>query len=226
MKKIFGIILVIIIIGVIWFVRATRPVEQPTANNNVETAVERVDTATTTGNTYRISSGSKAQFSLNELLRGKPVLVVGATDQIAGDITVTSMNPAVMTIGELKIDARTLKTDSRDRDGAIARMILKSSESGNEYITFKPTNVSDLPASIELGKEYAYKITGDLTVRGVTKSVTFNAKSVLKDANTLTGSADTTITYGDFGISVPDLPFLANVDKTTKLSVSIVATVK
>jgi polyisoprenoid-binding protein YceI len=105
-------------------------------------------------------------------------------------------------------------------------MILKSSESGNEYITFKPTNVSDLPASIELGKEYAYKITGDLTVRGVKKSVTFNAKSVLKDANMLTGSADTTITYGDFGISVPDLPFLANVDKTTKLSVSIIATVK
>jgi polyisoprenoid-binding protein YceI len=116
-----------------------------------------------------------------------------------------------------------LKTDNERRNGALGRLILKSDQTGNEYITFKTTAITGLPDTIETDKAFSYTIAGDMTVRGVTKPVTFKTTNTFKADGSFVGSADTTIAYADFGISIPDLSFLANVDKTTKLSISIVA---
>ncbi len=223
-KTILITLTIILAIGYGFFSYYTRPL--PVMTININDQVEHLaDTQTNTENSKVlniVNTQSEASFSLNEVLNGKPTLVVGTTNQVAGDIKVIE-TPATISFGEVKVDARTLKTDNEKRNGAIGRMILKSEETGNEYIVFKTTSVIGLPAIFEKGREFNYKIIGDLTIRGVTKSVSFDAKSTLNNDGTLKVSASTMVTYGDYGISVPSFPFLANVDKTTKLSISLIA---
>jgi polyisoprenoid-binding protein YceI len=218
------IALVIIALGLGGYAYITRPLSAPTTDIQSEVQHLPQEQVSQEGKVLSIvSNQSKAEFSLNEVLNGKPTLVVGTTNQIGGEIKIKSTAPVAMTIGEVKVDARTLKTDNENRNGALVRLILKSEDKGNEYISFKTKTVTGLPETIETGKEFAYTINGDLTIRGVTKPVSFNAKSILNKDGSLTGSATSMVTYGDFGISVPNLSFLANVDKTVKLSLSLVA---
>lgn len=221
--KIFLFIILGIIIVAGAFFYETRPSSAPTVDVNTQvnhlSTGEKKDIKTL----HIIGEESQAQFSLNEVLAGKPTLVVGSTHQVAGDIQVSTENPAKITIGEIKIDARTLKTDNERRNASLNRLILKTDKSGNEYITFKANEVTGLPEKIQTGQEFSYKIKGDLTISGVTKPATFEATSTIGEDGSFTGSANTTVTYADFNVSVPSLPFLSNVDKTTKLSISIVA---
>ena len=204
--KLILVIVVIIAIagGVFWY--ETRPVS--VSNVDINTQVSHLNApAQVAGEKQNvktfhiISAESKAQFSLNEVLAGKPTFVVGTTNQIAGDIQVdTTANPAKITIGEIKMDASTLKTDSSERNGAIQRFILKTNKTGNRYITFDPTEITGTPAKIKTGESFSYKIAGNLIVDGTTKPVTFDATSILNADGSFTGSADTTITYGDFNV--------------------------
>ena len=228
-KIILSVVIGIIVIAGIAFWYETRPL--PVSNVDINTQVNHLNTTPTTETgtqsvktLHIVGAESQAQFSLNEVLAGKPTFVVGTTNQVAGDIQVdNTISPAKITIGQIKIDAGSLKTDSSERNGAIQRFILKTNKAGNEYITFNPTSIVGVPDKIQEGQAFNYQITGDLTVDGTTKPVTFDAISTLGADGSFTGSANTTITYGDFNVFVPNLSFLANVDKTTKLSISIVA---
>ncbi len=216
-NKIFLTISGILVIGVGFFFYQTRPLSAPTAN--VEDVVSRLNE---NGKLLNIdSSKSQAEFSLNEVLRGVPTLVVGTTSQLAGDIVIESENPFKIKIGEIKINAKTFKTDNTQRNGALGRMILKSEDPANEFIVFTPKEILELPEQIEKNKEFSFKINGDLLIKGVTKPVVFNAKATQNDDDSWTAVADTNVAYADFGISVPNLPFLANVDKVVNLKISL-----
>lgn len=221
-KTLVGII-ILIVIGIGVWVYFTRPVKAPSGDIQSQVgALPETTPAPTQKSVSIVPQESKAEFSLHEELRGKPTLVVGVTGDIAGNISITQ-NPASVTIGEIKINARTLKTDNDQRNGAIARLILKSEDPANEFIVFKTTGVSGLPSEIVTGAEFPFQITGDLTIKGVTKSVVFDAKGMMGADGTFSGSAQKLIAYKDFGITVPDLPFLAHVDDTVTLAVHIVA---
>lgn len=170
--------------------------------------------------------GSKATFSLQEDLRGERITVLGETDWVFGDIAVDRQNLSAAKIGTIQINARTLKTDSAQRNGAIARLILKSEDDANEWIVFKPTAVNNLPMKADIGQEIPVEISGDLTVSGVTKPVTFAGSFTFTSDAELKGKAQAKIHYPDFGIAVPNLPFLANVEQDTTLSVDFVAQAK
>lgn len=216
-------LITVLVLGVLTglYFYLTRPVDTSDAP---VTPSETLDTTSATQKKLNIvSAESSAQFALNEDLRGKKTKVIGTTNQIAGEIIVDTKNPAEVTIGEIKVDARTLKTDNDQRNGAIARFILKTEEAGNEYVAFKSTSVTGVPAVITPNTPFDFDVVGYLTVRGTTKLVTFKATGVWKDDNSFSATATTTVTYADYGISIPDLPFLANVDKETTLNISVVA---
>ncbi len=216
-----GLVGIVILVGV--FLYVTRPVSAPTEDiQNDVAAVPQTDD-TTEKEMSIVQSESKAEFSLSEVLRGTPTKVVGTTNQIAGNMTIKSSAPAKITIGEVKVNARTLKTDNEQRNGAIARLILKSEDPAYEYITFTSTAVTGVPNEIKTNVSFPFSVTGDLTIHGMTKSITFTAQGTLRADGSFAATAEHIVTYADFGISVPNLPFLANVDKTAKLSVSIVA---
>ncbi len=227
MKQIAIIAGVVVVLGVGGFLYYTRPAPAPSADVQQQGAASAsvLETQKREGQeVYRIvAAESKAQFEIDETLNDKPVRVVGVTDQISGEVLFNASNPADSMLGEIRINARTLKTDNERRNGALSRLILKSDKDEFEYITFKPTAVTGMPASLAVGASAPVKITGDLTVRGVTKSVTFDTTLKYDNNSTLSGMAQTKVKYADFGLTIPKLSFLAWVDDAVTLKLQFVA---
>jgi polyisoprenoid-binding protein YceI len=179
----------------------------------------------TSGDTvYTIgASSSKATFTIDEVLFGKPNTVVGETNQVAGQILVNQSDPSKSQLGEIKIDISTLVTDNDLRNRTLRGRILETDTPANQYATFVARSISGLPSSIAVGQQVSFKITGDLTVHQVTKSVTFDAQVTLASAKQLTGQAETTVKYSDFNIAVPDVPSVTGLGDTVKLALTFTA---
>lgn len=170
---------------------------------------------------YRISQDqSQVRFSLDEILRGRPFTPVGITDQVAGEISV-DFTQKLAEVGVIQVNARTLKTDSEFRDRAINNEILDTAEF--EFITFVPTQVSGLPQDAAVGQEVQFQITGDLTIRDITQSVTFEVTATLVDETRLEGFASATVLRSDYGLVIPSVPSVADVSEEVLLEFDFVA---
>ena len=170
------------------------------------------------------ASKSVATFTLDEQLRGQPKTVIGtSTGMIAGQIGLDAAHPSSSTVGTVTLNARTFVTDDNSRNNMIRRAILKTENDANEFITFQPTVLDGLPASIASGTPFAFQITGNLTIAGVTKPETFDATAVLNDDGTLGIDASTTVSRADFNLVIPNIPFIANVTDNVVLDLDLVA---
>jgi polyisoprenoid-binding protein YceI len=147
--------------------------------------------------------------------------VVGATDQVAGQIAIDPGAAAASQVGIIQINARTLTTDSDMRNRAIHNRILFTDEF--EYITFAPTAITGLPENISVGAPFNFQVTGDLTVRDTTLPVTFEAQVTPVSETRLEGRANTTIRYADFGISIPNVPSVTDVSDDVVLEIDFAA---
>lgn len=168
-------------------------------------------------------SSSKATFTIDEVLFGKPNIVVGETSRVAGQILVNQQIPSQSQIGAIKVDVSTLVTDNPLRNRTLQGRILETGQSANQYATFTTKSITGLPTSIAVGQQVSFKISGDLTVHQVTKPVTFTAKVTLASARQLTGQAQTTVTYRDYNISVPDVPSVTGLGDTVTLTITFTA---
>lgn len=165
---------------------------------------------------------SQARFTLDEELQGSPKTVIGTTDQVAGQILVDLNNPANSQLGIIQVNARTLTTDSNNRNRMIRNEILDTEP--YEFITFTPTALSGLPATIAVGDTITFQITGELTIRDVTQTVTFEATVTLVAADRLEGLASVTVTRDAYGLTIPSVPGVANVSNDVLVELEFVAT--
>lgn len=224
----------VIVVGGGSFVYLTRPVSAPTQDFTApapapepapvpaEEAEKPPVVAADVSVKFTIAAAeSSATFEIDEILRDEPFHVVGTTNQVAGEVMLNTVEPSKSTVGTILVNARTLATDSKSRDGMIGRFILKSEE--NEFIKFEAKKLSEMPATIVPGTAFSFKITGTLTVAGVAKDVTFDATATLVDANTLNANAQTTLKYADFGIVIPTVPAVASVSDDVTLKINLVA---
>jgi polyisoprenoid-binding protein YceI len=186
--------------------------------------VERLDADAAEGTLFTIDpERSQAEFHIDEVLRGNDVTVVGVTKQIAGDIIINVANPAASTIGEIRINARDLTTPESGRNRALRQFILLSEQDQYEFITFSPTAINNMPESVTVGEAFSFQVVGDLTVKGETKEVTFDVTVTANSETEIEGTAETTVAYKDFGINIPDVPFVASVEDNVLLKLDFVA---
>jgi polyisoprenoid-binding protein YceI len=172
---------------------------------------------------FRISADeSEVRFELDEMLRGQPTHVVGTTNQVAGDILVDFASPPSSRVGEIRINARTLATDQEFRNRAIRSEILESSRDEYEFISFTPTALEGLPETVEAGQEVTFQIVGDLKIRQITQSVTFEVTATATE-DRLEGSATTMVTRDQFGLVIPNAPGVADVTNEVVLTINFVA---
>lgn len=170
---------------------------------------------------YQISQDeSQVRFNIYEQLRGQPKDVIGTSNQVAGQAAVDLNDLGTAQLGEIVINARTLETDDSRRTQAIRNRILFTDQ--YEFITFTPTQVSGLSGSAAAGQSFTFQVTGDLTIKDVTKPVTFDVTVMVESPERLVGSAQTTIALADFGVVVPSVPFVANVGETMALEIDFV----
>jgi polyisoprenoid-binding protein YceI len=200
------------------YLKPTAEQSAPIESVYMSSMLEDDDAATV----YTIDTeNSKASFTVDEVLRGAPFTVVGTTDQVAGQIAFDPSNPSAAQLGTITINARTLAIDDSSRDRALGNQILSTST--YEYITFTPMSLSGLPSSVTVGEPFSFEATGDLTIKDVIRTATFDVTVVPTTDGQLQGTATTTIQYADWGVSIPSVPFVASVDKEVALQLDFAA---
>jgi polyisoprenoid-binding protein YceI len=195
----------------------TAVVEEPTAEAAVLAPPEAAEPWIFSIN----QAESEARFIIDEILNGQPKTVIGVTDQVAGQIQIDANDLAATRLGVIQVNARTLTTDNESRNRAIKNRILFTDQF--EFITFTPTELIGLPDSVNAGETFSFQIVGDLTVRDVTRQVTFDAEVTPISPTELQGSASTTIFYKDYGIQIPSVPSVAGVDEDVRLEIDFTA---
>lgn len=145
-----------------------------------------------------VSEESEARFSVSETV--PLAIAVGRTNQVAGDIIVDFNNPSNSRIGLIRINLRTLQTDNPDRDRSIRCCVLLSAQEAYEFSDFMPTSIRGLPELVQIGQEVDIEVTGDLTLRGTTRTVMFDVSLTIVSADELRGLGRTVVNRSQFGI--------------------------
>ena len=145
-----------------------------------------------------VSEESEVRFSVDETVPFQTA--VGRTNQVAGDIIFDFNTPSNSRLGVIRINLRTLQTDSVDRDRSIRCCVLLSAQDAYEFSDFTPTVISGLPEQVQIGQTAMFQVTGDLTLRGTTRAVTFNVSLTAVSTSELRGLGRTVVNRSDFGI--------------------------
>jgi polyisoprenoid-binding protein YceI len=171
------------------------------------------------------SEESQATFTLNEVLRGEPQTVVGATSELAGQFVLNLEDLTQTQFSDFVVNARTFTTGSSNRDRAIrGPIILNSATDEFEFITFSVTEALGLAGSAGLGDTLTFTLVGDLTIRDQINEVEFEVTATLVDASTVDGTATADVLRSDFGIGIPSVASVADVTDEVTLQLEFVAT--
>jgi polyisoprenoid-binding protein YceI len=168
-----------------------------------------------------VPAESQARFLIDEVLRGDPITVVGATDQVAAQFTIDPNDLFATQVGIIQVNARTLATDNDFRNRAIKNRILVTDV--YEFVTFTPTEVVGLPQNGVAGEAYTFQIVGDLTITDVTRQVTFDVVATATSETRIEGVATAAFLYTDFELFIPDAPAVDTVDDEVRLELEFVA---
>jgi polyisoprenoid-binding protein YceI len=146
--------------------------------------------------TYKIDSAhSSAHFVVRHMMITN---VRGAFSNVQGTFVWDPANPSQSSVDAV-IDATTISTQDPARDAHLRSAEFLDTEK-YPTITFKST-------SVEAAAADEHKVTGDLTIHGVTKSVVLNVEGPTAEGkdpwgNTRIGaSATTKIKRSDFGLT-------------------------
>jgi len=171
-----------------------------------------------------VQGESSISFELDEDMRSQRVTVIGTSPDVAGQVAVNFADPSASQVGEIVFNLRTLSTGNDFRNRAIRGQILQSARDEFEFGSFTPTAVSGLPTTpIEAGETVTFQITGDLRLRDVTNPVTFDVTLTEASEERLVGQATATVNRNDWGLTIPDVPGIANVEEEVVLTIVIVA---
>ena len=198
------------------------PTAAATDEPTVAPATEAPTAEQTAATVFTIDpAASQVRFQLDEDLRGARTTVVGSTDQVAGQLSVSLADLSQTQVGVIQINARTLTTDNNFRNRAIQNEILDTGQF--EFITFTPTAVEGLPAAVTVGETITFTLPGDLTIRDVTLPATFTVEATAVSETQLTGTATAVINRADFGLQIPSVPNVANVEEEVELYIDFTA---
>ncbi len=166
---------------------------------------------------------TQARFIIDEVLMGSPKTVVGVTSLVEGEIRIDPAALGNTQLSTIRVDASDLTTDDNRRNRAIRERILGANNEAYRYITFEPTAIVGLPASVSVGESVQFQVTGNLTIRDTTREETFNVTVTPTSETEITGLATTVIRYADYGLAIPSVPFVANVSEEVQLELEFTA---
>ena len=163
-----------------------------------------------------VPSKSKANYRVREQLANvsAPSDAVGSTSAISGTIVGKMDGTLVPAESKFVVDVSTLKSDQSQRDNFLRQSTLQTSRYPN--VTFVPTSAAGLPTAVPSSGQAAFKLTGDLTVKDVTKPITWDVTCVTASSTEGSCHATTSFAFADVGLTVPRVfTVLSIVDKIT-----------
>jgi polyisoprenoid-binding protein YceI len=173
--------------------------------------------------TFRIvPDQTEASYEVQEqfLRRDLPNQAIGKTNTVEGEFQFTLDGKPTGQVTKFTVDLRTLTSDESRRDNRIRRQWLESDK--YPFAEFVSTEAQNLPASYTDGQEVAFKLVGNLTIREITRPVTFDVTGKLV-GDTVTGTATTQILMKDFGFDPPDIAGMLTVKDGVTIRVNFTA---
>lgn len=223
-----------IFVGVVGCAQPSVPTPAPQSAQTPEPSVATSPSAKPSGS-YRtfvvVPEESRAAYIVDEeffsaaltklgIPPGK-VKVTGSTQAIEGTIQL-NLEDLSAPLGENRFTVRinTLTTDRDDRD----QWIREKGPRLNDYplATFIATAIEGAPSTYTEGQAVTFKLIGDLTIRDITKPVTFEVTASLQ-GDTLQGVAKTRLRMSDFGIEPPNFANTLTVADEFELEIQITA---
>jgi len=147
--------------------------------------------------TWKVGAGSLVGYRVNETLFGQANVAYGRTSSVTGSLTVAGDAVAG---GSFTADLTKVASDKSQRDRQFQGRIMNTAT--YPTATFKLTQATALGSAPADGVTVTKPVTGDLTLHGVTKSITFNA-SVKKTGSTMAASGSVPVVFADYNIGNP-----------------------
>jgi polyisoprenoid-binding protein YceI len=155
---------------------------------------------------------SSATYVVREKLARLPIetdasgtTVDTAGGDVTGELYLTAQGLATSNRSSFRVDLNTLRSDESLRDNFVRSNTLQTNQGNNRYAEFTIESVTGFPGSYIEDTEVVLRLTGSMTIKGVTKQLTFDVKARRK-GEFLTATADTTFNMSDFGINPPNVP--------------------
>ena len=198
---------------------ATTPVQ----NTQVQDTQAPTDpTSSGSGVTYVLDpSQSEASYAVREQLvrLDFPSDAIGKTNEVSGMVTLNQDGSIDQANSKFTVDLSTLQSDESKRDGYVSRNILQTDQ--YPQAVFVPAQVTGLPEAVPQSGNLNFQVTGDMTIRDVTRPVTWDVTANLNDGN-VSGTATTSFTFEDFNLNQPRVPVVLSVVDNITLNVNFV----
>ncbi len=149
---------------------------------------------------WTVTNNSVAGYRVDEILWGQDVTVVGRTDQVSGT---ASIDDGALSGVSVSVDMASVETDDERRDNQYRGRIMDT-ETYPES-TFLQTGDVTIPDG---EGPFTVPVTGDLTVRGVTRTVTVDL-DVQSAGDAVSVSGSVPVVFADFDIPEPSIAGIA-----------------
>jgi polyisoprenoid-binding protein YceI len=229
---IIGVALVIVIVAVVGIIYTQHYAntviasQQHKASGVIRVTATPISTTTTSNlQTYTIvPAQTTASYSVYEdlIFQNKPNNdAIGTTHSVSGNFQIGTGSSPVVQGMTMKVDLRTLQSDSSMRDGHVQSAL---DTTDYPYATFVSVSTQGLPTSYTDGQTINFTLLGNLTMHGKTNGETFAVQGKVV-GNTIAGTATTTIYMTDFGIQPPTLANIVIVQNKTVITLDFTARV-
>ena len=173
----------------------------------------------------RVEDGSAARYLVGEeLVRlPAPIVAVGETADVSGAITFGADGVVDSEASKVSVGMGGFVSDEDRRDNYVRNRIFDTRQFPDAELVVRET--PGLPWPLPESGEASFQIVGDLTIQGVSRSVTWDAAATFS-ADSVEGSASTTVTFDQFEIAKPALAFIISVEDEIRLEMDIIASIE
>jgi polyisoprenoid-binding protein YceI len=164
---------------------------------------------------------SEARYRVREQLANVslPNDAIGRTKEVSGTIVLKTDGSIVSPDSQFVVGLQTLQTDRSQRDNFVRRNVLQIDQFPTAI--FVPTQATGLPSPLPQSGDVTFKLIGDLTIRNVTKQVTWDVTGKIQ-GNELAGQATTSFKFDYFGLTQPKVPVVLSVEDHIQLELDMV----
>ena len=156
-------------------------------------------TTTPVAGTWTVGSGSTVGYRVNEVLLGQSTTAVGRSHSVTGHIAIQGTTVSAATFS---VPMATVVSDKSQRNAQFdGRIMDVSSYPTGTFTLTKPIALGTMPA---VGMIKSYSATGNLTLHGHTRSVTFTLNAE-RTATTIEIQGSIPVLFSDWGISNPSI---------------------
>ena len=166
---------------------------------------------------FIVTDKSQARYRVREQLAGVnlPSDAVGATKNITGTV-LGKMDGTILPQSVFRVDLRTLQSNDDRRDNFLRQSVLNTRTF--PFAEFIPKQVKGLIFPLPTSGDIKFQLIGDLTIRDVTKSVTWEVEGKINGGEG-TGTARTNFNFAYFNLTQPRVPLVLSIQDDIKLEV-------